>query len=106
MINLSRKMRLIGLALAVALLAQPVLGLGTATHSSAGVEVVLPVAVASGGGGHVAGFLVAGVFVSVASIMACAAIIAGETGEQMTPEEALMSMFIPLGCLLAGHNEE
>lgn len=46
------------------------------------------------------GWIVGGLFISVASIIACAMIVGAEEGREMTLEEALLSGALPLGCLL------
>ncbi len=55
---------------------------------------------AVGGGSSSGGWIVGGLFISVASIIACAMIVGAEEGREMTLEEALLSGAIPLGCLL------
>ncbi len=56
--------------------------------------------VVGGGGSSSGGWIVGGLFISVASIIACAMIVGAEEGREMTLEEALLSGAIPLGCLL------
>ncbi len=95
------KLRALSLALVLAVSVQPILGMSTATDSWAGGKGSAVVVASSGT--HIAGYLVAGVFISVASIMACAAIVSAHLGREMTPEEALLSGAVPLGCLLSQH---
>lgn len=45
------------------------------------------------------GWIIGGLFISVASIIACAMIVGSEEDREMTLEEALLSGIIPLGCL-------
>lgn len=58
------------------------------------------ISVVGGGGSSSGGWIVGGLFISVASIIACAMIVGAEEGREMTLEEALLSGAIPLGCLL------
>lgn len=74
----------------------------TAVPSHAGDMVMGPTvtSVVGGGGSSTGGWIVGGLFISVASIIACAMIVGAEEGREMTLEEALLSGAIPLGCLL------
>ncbi|MEQ8655740.1 MAG: hypothetical protein RIC24_00330 [Hyphomicrobiales bacterium] len=73
----------------------------TAAPSYAGDGPPAAVATVVGGGSSSAGgWIVGGLFISVASIIACAMIVGAEEGREMTLEEALLSGAIPLGCLL------
>jgi hypothetical protein len=105
MVKGSFKMRSLGLALALALAVQPILGLGGSVDSAAaGVKTPITTVVAGGSSGTSAGgFIVGGIFVSVASIIACSMLVGAEEGREMTLEEALLSGVIPLGCLFRDH---
>lgn len=48
-------------------------------------------------------WIVAGLFVSVASIIACATIVGAEEGRELTLDEAVHAGIIPLHCLLRRH---
>ena len=76
--------------------------LSTVTPSQAGAMMDTGPAITSavGGGSSSGGWIVGGLFISVASIIACAMIVGAEEGREMTLEEALLSGAIPLGCLL------
>lgn len=101
-----RKTRLLGLALALALAIQPLASVTTATDATAGgyshTPMMAPV-ITGGGGSSAGGWIIGGIFVSVASIIACAMIVGSEEGREMTLEEALLSGAIPLGCLFREH---
>lgn len=108
--TLLRKTRLLGLALAMALAVQPIASVMTASDANAvvcrGDFCATPIStiVSGGGGGSTAGgWIVGGLFVSVASIIACAMIVGSEEGREMTLEEALLSGAVPLGCLFREH---
>ncbi|MFK7793347.1 MAG: hypothetical protein AB8B88_11850 [Devosiaceae bacterium] len=105
-----KKSRLLGLSLAAALLIQPIASLGTAHQSHAGEYMTSPMMapiVAGSGGSTAGGWIVGGIFFSVASIIACAMIVGAEEDREMTLEEALLSGAIPLGCLFREHfNQE
>jgi hypothetical protein len=103
-----RKTRLLGLALAMALAIQPLASVMTASNANATlVEYMSPpmstVVTGGGGGSSAGGWIIGGIFVSVASIIACAMIVGSEEGREMTLEEALLSGAIPLGCLFREH---
>lgn len=104
-----RKTRLLGLALAMALAVQPLASVTTASdvhaypsYSGPSSPMIAPV-IAGGGGSSAGGWIVGGIFISVASIIACAMIVGSEEGREMTLEEALLSGAIPLGCLFRDH---
>lgn len=63
----------------------------------AGTSVVPTVVATSSSSG---GWIIGGLFFSVASIIACSIIVGAAEGREMTLEEALLSGSIPLGCLL------
>ncbi|MEO0382746.1 MAG: hypothetical protein AAF234_04250 [Pseudomonadota bacterium] len=109
--TLIRKARLLGLALALALAVQPLASVTTVNNAHAyycmgdGCSTPISMIVTGGGGGgsSAGGWIVGGLFVSVASIIACAMIVGSEEGREMTLEEALLSGAIPLGCLFREH---
>jgi len=105
--TLLRKTRLLGLALAMALTVQPLASVMTASDAHAvrydSSPMMAPVVTGGGGGSSAGGWIVGGIFVSVASIIACAMIVGSEEGREMTLEEALLSGAIPLGCLFREH---
>lgn len=78
------------------LFAAQVLVPGSITAEAA-VAPAQPAAAATSTAG---GWIVGGVFISVASIIACAMIVGAEENREMELEEALLSGAIPLGCLL------
>lgn len=103
-----RKTRILGLALAMALAIQPLASVTTANNAHATlIEYMSPpmstVVTGGGGGSSAGGWIVGGIFISVASIIACAMIVGSEEGREMTLEEALLSGAIPLGCLFREH---
>lgn len=103
-----RRTRLLAFALAFALAVQPLASITTANQAYAEVEPITPVVttVVTGGGGggsSSGGWIVGGLFISVASIIACAMIVGFEEDREMTLEEAVVSGIIPLGCLFREH---
>ena len=94
--------RSVALALAFALAIQPIIAVSTTSPALASKPYPMPVAVA-GGGSTAGGWIIGGLFVSVASIITCAMIVGSEEGREMTLEEALLSGAIPLGCLFREH---
>jgi len=104
-----KKTRYFAFALVIAMAVQPLASLSTASlaHAEGYTNGFVPVAqaITGGGGGSstAGGWIVGGLFVSVASIIACAMIVGSEEGREMTLEEALLSGKIPLGCLLRDH---
>lgn len=91
----SKNLRMLSVAAALALASQPFGSIGTPAHAGE----VMPTAVIAEGGSS-GGWIVGGIFISVASIIACAMIVGAEEDREMTLEEALLSGAIPLGCLL------
>ncbi|MEM1286260.1 MAG: hypothetical protein AAGH43_12800 [Pseudomonadota bacterium] len=102
---LTRK-RFVGFALALTLIAQPVLSTLAPTQLQA-TEYSPPMMMGGGGlpggggGSTGGGWIVGGIFISVASIIACAAIVGANEGRELTAEEAWAAGLIPLSCLLA-----
>lgn len=68
-------------------------GLGPAPAATAATSV-------ASGGSNAGGWIVGGIFISVASIITCAMIVGFQEDREMTLEEALLSGAVPLGCLL------
>lgn len=105
--KLSKHLRLFAVAAAFALTVQPLASITTSTEAQAnGVSythgrMMTPAAV--GSSGSAGGWIIGGLFFSVASIIACAMIVGAEEGREMTLEEALLSGAIPLGCLFREH---
>lgn len=102
---LTKHLRLLAIAAAFALAMQPLASLSTSTQAHAndfkeGPRIVLG---AVEGGSSSGGWIIGGLFISVASIIACAMIVGSEEGREMTLEEALLSGAIPLGCLFREH---
>lgn len=91
----TKNLRMLSVAAALALAIQPFASIGT--PAQAGEVRVVPVLTESGSSG---GWIIGGIFISVASIIACAMIVGAEEDREMTLEEALLSGAIPLGCLL------
>lgn len=109
--KLFKHLRVLSVAAAIALAAQPLASLGTsapahATMYSDGGSTMMMGSALGGGGGTAGGWIVGGIFISVASIIACAMIVGAEEGREMTLEEALLSGAIPLGCLFREHLPE
>lgn len=105
-----KKTRYFALAIALALGIQPLASITTATDANAFYcyndlcsKPISTVITGGGGGSSAGGWIIGGLFVSVASIIACAMIVGSEEGREMTLEEALLSGAIPLGCLLREH---
>lgn len=104
-----QKTRLLGLALAMTLAIQPLASVTTANNAHAyycmgdGCSTPISMIVTGGGSSSAGGWIIGGLFVSVASIIACAMIVGSEEGREMTLEEALLSGAIPLGCLFREH---
>lgn len=93
-------------AIAAALAVQPFLSVTTTTPAYAGnvdSEIIHMVTTGGEGGSSSGGWIVGGLFISVASIIACAMIVGAEEDREMTLEEALLSGAIPLGCLFREH---
>lgn len=65
----------------------------------AGSPTLIDPVIATATGSTNGGWIIGGLFISVASIIACAMIVGAEEGREMTLEEALLSGAIPLGCL-------
>lgn len=101
----TKHLRLLAIAAAFALAAQPLASLSTPTDAHAHDLKELPSAVigVAEGGSSAGGWIIGGLFISVASIIACAMIVGSEEGREMTLEEALLSGAIPLGCLFREH---
>lgn len=103
--KLSKHLRLFAIAAAFALVVQPLAPV-TKSHAT-GYEsppaMVMMMTSGGGGGASAGGWIVGGLFISVASIIACAMIVGSEEGREMTLEEALLSGAIPLGCLFREH---
>ncbi|MGD1887297.1 MAG: hypothetical protein ACFB01_09290 [Cohaesibacteraceae bacterium] len=97
--NLFARTRLTGLALALALVAQPVLPTIAPTEAHADIVKQEPLVTIATGGGSNGGWLIAGVFISIASIMTCAAIVGAAENRELTLEEAWAAGLIPLSCL-------
>ena len=103
-----RRTRLLAFALAFALAIQPLASITTANQAHADfpepvTPVVTTVVNGGGGGSSSGGWIVGGLFISVASIIACAMIVGFEEDREMTLEEAVISGIIPLGCLFREH---
>lgn len=95
-------------AIAAALAVQPFLSVTSTTPAYAGdggsTEIIRQIVTTGGeGGSSSGGWIVGGLFISVASIIACAMIVGAEEDREMTLEEALLSGAIPLGCLFREH---
>ena len=106
--NFIKKTRFFALAVAIALAVQPLASMINAStahaYPSYSPSPMMPAPVITAGGSSTAGgWIVGGLFVSVASIIACAMIVGSEEGREMTLEEALLSGAIPLGCLFREH---
>lgn len=101
MSNLTKHLRLFAIAAAFALAVQPLASLSTSTQALAG-KIDSNIVAMGGleGGSSAGGWIIGGLFISVASIIACAMIVGAEEGREMTLEEALLSGAIPMGCLL------
>lgn len=110
--KLFKHLRVLSVAAAVALAAQPLALLGTSTpahatiYTDGGSNMMMGSVLGGGGGGTSGGWIIGGIFISVASIIACAMIVGAEEGREMTLEEALLSGAIPLGCLFREHLPE
>lgn len=105
-----KKTRYFALAIALAVGIQPITSVTTATNANAFYcysdfcsKPMSTVVTGGGGGSSAGGWIVGGLFISVASIIACAMIVGSEEGREMTLEEALLSGAIPLGCLFREH---
>lgn len=98
---LTKHLRLLAIAAAFALAVQPLASLSTSTQAQAGGSESGRVVMGGlEGGSSAGGWIIGGLFISVASIIACAMIVGAEEGREMTLEEALLSGAIPMGCLL------
>lgn len=102
--KLSKHLRLFAIAAAFALAVQPLASLSTSTEAQATESiwtspVMAPVVSGSSAGSSAGGWIIGGLFFSVASIIVCAMIVGAEEDREMTLEEALLSGAIPLGCL-------
>lgn len=101
--KLSKHLRLFAIAAAFALAVQPLASLSTSTEAQAydpnSMTMVAPVVSGSSAGSSAGGWIIGGLFFSVASIIVCAMIVGAEEDREMTLEEALLSGAIPLGCL-------
>lgn len=82
------------IVLAMLIVAQTTIGGPVAVQ--AGTSVTPTVVATSSTTG---GWIIGGLFFSVASIIACSIIVGAAEGREMTLEEALLSGSIPLGCL-------
>ncbi len=106
------KVRYFALALALALAIQPVASVTTAQQAEAGGYGYMPnppmmsPAVVGGGGSTAGGWIVGGLFISVASIIACAMIVGSEEGRELTLDEAIHAGLIPLHCLFDLHLDD
>lgn len=108
MVGLIKRLRILAIAAAIALVAQPIASVTTTTPAYAGDgtsgEIIRRIVTTGGeGGSSSGGWIVGGLVISVASIIACAMIVGAEEDREMTLEEALLSGAIPLGCLLREH---
>lgn len=102
---LSRHLRLFAIAAAFALAVHPLASLSTSTTAQAypyHSRMAAPVASGSSAGGWIIG----GLFISVASIIACAMIVGSEEGRELTLDEAMHAGLVPLHCLLTSHLDD
>lgn len=101
---LFKRLRLFAIAGAFALAAQPMASFTAVPSAEAApcyyYHSCAP-AVVAGGGSSAGGWIIGGLFVSVASIIACAMIVGSEEGRELTLDEAMHAGLIPLHCLLA-----
>ena len=105
--NLIKKTRFFALAVAIALAVQPLASMTTVSPAHASPSPSYSMAPVVAGSSSAGGWIIGGLFFSVASIIACAMIVGSEEGREMTLEEALLSGAIPFGCLFREHlNDE
>lgn len=105
--KLSKHLRLFAIAAAFALAMQPLASITTVTTANAtssyySSSMVAPAASGSSAGGWIIG----GLFISVASIIACAMIVGSEEGRELTLDEAVHAGLVPLHCLLTRHLDD
>lgn len=105
--KLSKHLRLFAIAAAFALAMQPLASITTvttanATYSHYSSSMAAPAASGSSAGGWIIG----GLFISVASIIACAMIVGSEEGRELTLDEAVHAGLVPLHCLLTRHLDD
>jgi hypothetical protein len=104
---ITKHLRLLAIAAAFALAVQPLASLSTSTPAHAtDIKYSRMMMSAVEGGSSSGGWIIGGLFFSVASIIACAMIVGSEEDREMTLEEALLSGAIPLGCLFREHLSE
>lgn len=108
--KLSKHLRLFALAAAFALAMQPLASITTVTTANATAcsyssYSCAPAAMA-GGGSSAGGWIIGGLFISVASIIACAMIVGSEEGRELTLDEAVHAGLVPLHCLLTRHLDD
>lgn len=97
--NLSKHLRIFSVAAAVALAAQPLASITTSTDAHATRVIYSPMAVPAASGSSAGGWIIGGLFFSVASIITCAMIVGSEEGRELTLDEAVHAGLIPLHCL-------
>lgn len=104
--TLSKHLRLFAIATAFALAVQPLASLGTTSQAHADRYISSPITAPVASGSSAGGWIIGGLFFSVASIIACAMIVGSQEGREMRLEEALLSGAVPLGCLFREHLPE
>lgn len=102
--KLSKHLRLFAIAAAFALAMQPLASVTTANANSSHYYSSMAAPVASGS--SAGGWIIGGLFISVASIIACAMIVGSEEGRELTLDEAMHAGLIPLHCLLTRHLDD
>lgn len=99
--NLSKHLRIFSVAAAVALAAQPLASIATSTdaHATRVVHYTSSMMAPAASGSSAGGWIIGGLFFSVASIITCAMIVGAEEGRELTLDEAVHAGLIPLHCL-------